>query len=74
METFAVMTARQCVRRAFDANLRGDFQVGDRWAQLARNIIAADLRIMETGDKNLLMLGEPILVPDVSFHETRWWC
>lgn len=68
------MTARQCVRRAFDANLRGDFQVGDRWAQLARNIIAADLRIMETGDKHLLMLGEPILVPDVSFHETRWWC
>lgn len=66
-----MMSAEQCVRRAFEANLRGEFDAGDRWSALARNMIAAELRVLETGDVRQ-MLGAPILLPELSIKNS-WW-
>lgn len=71
-----MLTAAQCLDRAYKANLVGDFDKGDRWAALARNLIAGEERVLTTGDPNQFVLGASIIIDadiEEGFLQSTWW-
>jgi len=55
-----MLTAEDCLRKAWEALSRGDLAERDRWCALAGNLVRAAERMKASGDPSDIVAGAPI--------------